>query len=173
MNAAGNEGARRESDGQGTRLAFSRSYAELVQALKEATKRMPEWLKVEQTTLSSRPRYAKGGRPGKDATPQSIERRIKATLGIYRERAELECERRAGYIVGTSVLDSARLWQGGVERGFRFLKDPLFLASSVFVKKPERIVGAIFSALGGSSAITVREGSDFEEITEIAGLDRS
>ena len=30
--------------------------------------------------------------------------------------------------------------QGGVERGFRFLKDPLFLASSVFVKKPERIV---------------------------------
>lgn len=29
--------------------------------------------------------------------------------------------------------------QGGVERGFRFLKDPLFLASSVFLKKPERI----------------------------------
>jgi transposase len=27
-----------------------------------------------------------------------------------------------------------------VERGFSFLKDPLFLASSVFVKKPERIV---------------------------------
>lgn len=26
------------------------------------------------------------------------------------------------------------------ERGFAFLKDPLFLASSVFVKKPERIV---------------------------------
>ena len=30
--------------------------------------------------------------------------------------------------------------QGGVEHGFRFLKDPLFLASSVFVKKPERII---------------------------------
>src|SRR5260370_8692100 len=30
--------------------------------------------------------------------------------------------------------------QGSVERGFRFLKDPLFLAFSVFVKKPERIV---------------------------------
>ncbi len=27
-----------------------------------------------------------------------------------------------------------------IERGFAFLKDPLFLASSVFVKKPERIV---------------------------------
>jgi transposase len=30
--------------------------------------------------------------------------------------------------------------QGGIERGFLFLKDPVFLASSVFVKKPERIV---------------------------------
>ncbi len=30
--------------------------------------------------------------------------------------------------------------QQSVERGFRFLKDPLFFASSVFLKKPERIV---------------------------------
>ncbi len=34
--------------------------------------------------------------------------------------------------------------QGGVERGFRFLKDPLFLASSVFVKKPERVIALSF-----------------------------
>jgi transposase len=123
--------------------------ADAREALKEATKRLPDWLEVEETALSSRPRYAKGGRPGKDARPQSIEWRIKATLGVNRERAGHECERRARYIVGTSVLDPARLseeelirtykGQGGVERGFRFLKDPLFLASSVFVKKPERI----------------------------------
>src|SRR5256712_9965293 len=53
-------------------------------------------------------------------------------------------------MVGTNELESAALSdqelvatykdQGGVERGFRFLKDPLFLASSVFVKKPERII---------------------------------
>src|SRR5204863_9255357 len=50
----------------------------------------------------------------------------------------------------TNILDPAVLSdqevvttykdQGSVERGFRFLKDPLFLASSVFLKKPERIV---------------------------------
>jgi hypothetical protein len=34
--------------------------------------------------------------------------------------------------------------QQGVERGFRFLKDPLFLASSVFVKKPERVIALSF-----------------------------
>jgi len=32
----------------------------------------------------------------------------------------------------------------GEERGFGFLKDPLFPASSVFVKKPERIVALSF-----------------------------
>src|SRR5260370_34296325 len=34
--------------------------------------------------------------------------------------------------------------QGGVERGFRFLKDPFFLASSVFVKKPARVIALSF-----------------------------
>lgn len=37
--------------------------------------------------------------------------------------------------------------QQGVERGFRFLKDPLFFASSVFLKSPQRIaaLGMIMS----------------------------
>jgi transposase len=34
--------------------------------------------------------------------------------------------------------------QQGVERGFRFLKDPLFFASSVFLKTPERIMALTF-----------------------------
>lgn len=48
-------------------------------------------------------------------------------------------------IVASNMMDDAQvsneevislyLEQGSVERGFRFLKDPLFLASSVFVKK--------------------------------------
>jgi transposase len=36
-----------------------------------------------------------------------------------------------------------------VERGFAFLKDPLFLASSVFVKRPQRIMAlALVMTLG-------------------------
>lgn len=31
-----------------------------------------------------------------------------------------------------------------VERGFRFLKDPQFVASSLFVKKPERVKALLF-----------------------------
>ena len=69
---------------------------------------------------------------------------------VNQQRVEEEALRKACFIVGTNVLDVAALpdkelvtiykEQGGVERGFRFLKDPLVLASSVFVKKPERIV---------------------------------
>jgi hypothetical protein len=59
-------------------------------------------------------------------------------------------QRKAAFLVATDVLDTGRLGdleliqtykeQQSVERGFSFLKDPLFLASSVFVKKPSRIV---------------------------------
>jgi transposase len=55
---------------------------------------------------------------------------------------------RAGrFILGTNVLDPTELIaddalqeyknQQGTERGFRLLKDPLFFASSVFLKTPE------------------------------------
>jgi transposase len=33
--------------------------------------------------------------------------------------------------------------QSSVERGFRFLKDPLFFVSSLFLKKPSRIEGLL------------------------------
>ncbi|MEO1148625.1 MAG: IS1634 family transposase [Cyanobacteria bacterium J06638_22] len=63
---------------------------------------------------------------------------------------EAQCrQRRRRFILATNVLDeqlypAERLLreykaQQHVERGFRFLKDPLFFTSSVFVKKPQRI----------------------------------
>ncbi len=75
---------------------------------------------------------------------------IQATVTVKQPQVEQEVRRKACFIVATNVLDESVLSeqevvttykdQGGVERGFRFLKDPLVLASSVFLKKPERIV---------------------------------
>ena len=70
------------------------------------------------------------------------------------EAVEAEALRRAAYLIGTNLLDE-EAWpdeavialyheQTVAERGFAFLKDPLFLASSVFVKKPERIMAIAF-----------------------------
>lgn len=122
-------------------------------ALLQATKQLPGWFTLNSTMIS-RPRYGKVGKPGKDAVPESVVWQAEAKLGVDREGVEAEWRRRACFIVGTNVLDSAVLSdedvaktykeQGSVERGFGFLKDPLFLASSVYVKKPERIVALGF-----------------------------
>ena len=79
---------------------------------------------------------------------------VQATLTVHPDRVDREAQRRACVIIGTNIMDPAvlsdtavittYLRQGSVERGFRFLKDPLFLASSVFVKKPQRIVALGF-----------------------------
>lgn len=61
-----------------------------------------------------------------------------------------ELERRAGrFILATNRLDKSKFSgdeiiikykeQQSAERGFRFLKDPLFFADSVFLKSPKRI----------------------------------
>lgn len=89
----------------------------------------------------------------KDATAIQVWQ-IQATLTRDPAALEREALRRAAYIIGTNLLDRAA-WpddaviglyreQSVVERGFAFLKVPLFLASSVFVKRPERIMAPAF-----------------------------
>ena len=59
---------------------------------------------------------------------------------------------KACYVLGTNIAASelshaavivAYKGQAHVEGGFRFLKDPLFFVSSLFVKKPNRIEGLL------------------------------
>jgi hypothetical protein len=75
-------------------------------------------------------------------------------LHLDPDELEREVRRKAAFLVATNVLDAATLpdrtliqtykAQSAVERGFAFLKDLLFLASSVFVKKPQRIMALAF-----------------------------
>jgi transposase len=113
----------------------------------------PAWL-VVRSDLVAHPQYASKGRPPKDARPTSQQWQIVATVSVKQEQVAQEAFRKACWIVGSNVLDTTVLsdqhlistykGQGGVERGFRFLKDPLFLASSVFVKKPQRLMALSF-----------------------------
>ncbi len=113
----------------------------------------PVWLQI-RSDLVAHPQYASKGRPPKDARPLSQQWQIVATVSVKQEQVAQEAFRKACWIVGSNVLDTTVLsdqqlintykGQGGAERGFRFLKDPLFLASSVFVKKPERLMALSF-----------------------------
>jgi transposase len=119
-------------------------------ALATACARLPPWLQV-QSHVSSRLSYPTRGRPRKAAAASAtLVWQIQATLTRDPAALEREALRRAASIIGTNRLDAER-WpdeavielyreQRVVERGCVFLKDPLFLASSVFVKRPERIM---------------------------------
>ena len=122
-------------------------------AFERELKGKPMWLEIHNE-LVAHPQYEGRGRPRKDASPASQQWQIVPTVSLNQEQVAQEAVHKACWIVGTNVLDPAVLSdqqlvttykeQGGVERGFRFLKDPLFLASSVFVKKPERIMALSF-----------------------------
>ncbi len=122
-------------------------------AWKQAIKGKPSFL-VASFTAEEQGQYQQKGRPKKDAIPDKMTWHLVPTLTVDSLEIEVLVRRQARFIIATNLLDEQSLShedvfltykeQGGVERGFRFLKDPLFLASSVFVKKTERVIALSF-----------------------------
>jgi transposase len=122
-------------------------------ALAHERQTMPPWL-VVQTVVTAAPKYTHRGRPRRGAPPAEQEWYVQAELRLDPDAFEREVRRKAAFLIATNVLDEVTLpdleliqtykAQSAVERGFAFLKDPLFLASSVFVKKPQRIMALAF-----------------------------
>lgn len=94
-------------------------------------------------------RHAKSGRPRKDAQPCECYYQVRAIL-VPNQLAIATDQQRAGrFILATNVFDAKELSnddllreykaQQSTERGFRFLKDPLFFTSSVFLNSTERV----------------------------------
>jgi len=119
----------------------------------KALKGKPSWL-IATFTLTAQQQYQQRGRPKKGAAPDQTVWSVIPTLAVDQAEVTALARKKAAFIVATNILDAQRLAheqvistykeQGGVERGFRFLKDPVFLASSVFVKKPERVIALSF-----------------------------
>jgi transposase len=123
------------------------------EAWKKAVKGKPSWV-MATFTLKEQGQYQQRGRPKKEATPHQRVWYLVPKLEVDQQATSTLASHKARFIVATNILDEQRLAheqvistykeQGGVERGFRFLKDPFFLASSVFVKKPERVIALSF-----------------------------
>jgi transposase len=119
----------------------------------KALKGKPSWL-MATFTLKAQQQYEQRGRPKKEASAAQTLWSLVPTLAVDQAEVTALARKKAAFIVATNILDAQRLSpeqvistykeQGGVERGFRFLKDPVFLASSVFVKKPERVIALPF-----------------------------
>lgn len=107
---------------------------------------------VVETEIEEYKKFESKGRP-KAESPHRLVYRIK---GIAKERQAVKqkaIEQSSCFIIGTTILknelsdaDVIKAYKNQnntVEKGFRFLKDPLMFTSSLFVKKPERIMGLL------------------------------
>lgn len=122
-------------------------------AMHHLVEQHPAWL-VPHVQVQAITKHAQRGRPTKATSPQTIGWQVQASVTVNEVALRQEARRRAAFIIGTNLLDEQQwpdeaiitLYQEQVvaERGFAFLKDPLFLASSVFVKKPQRIMALAF-----------------------------
>ena len=113
--------------------------------------------------------YDKVGRPSKDALPTRFEWKVEGTLNTNELLIAEERLWKGRFILATNILDSLpalsdqqatpndnqpqlsyaqmlpayKTQSSAPERGFRFLKDPLFFADNLFLKNPARIMAMI------------------------------
>ncbi|WP_435249964.1 IS1634 family transposase [Vibrio sp. nBUS_14] len=106
-------------------------------------------LSFEQSEIRQVPEFAGRGRPKKDEVPTGYHYKIEANPFTDLEKVKLAKLKVGMFILATNDTESTDLdmaallehykSQQKVERGFRFLKSPEFLTSSIFLKKPQRI----------------------------------
>jgi transposase len=123
---------------------------------REAVERWTGKWAYHQAEVRYRPvtHYSQRGRPGPGAVPQRVGWRLEGKV-VERCEAIAQAERGLGkFILATHERNEERLpaeemllaykGQGiGLERGFRFLKDPWFFADSWFLKSPKRIMALV------------------------------
>jgi transposase len=111
-----------------------------------------QYHQVASSHLTEHKRYAGKGRPTARTPLKAIEWQIQAQVLADDEAMKRDKQVKACYVLGTNIdprevsdteVIAAYKGQAHVEGGFRFLKDPLFFVSSLFVKKPTRIEGLL------------------------------
>jgi transposase len=120
-------------------------------ALVALTKRWT-YHQVAAATLSAHKRYGGKGRPTPTTPIKAIEWQIHGHIRPEEDHLAYRKQCKACFVLGTNI-DASQLsdaeviraykGQAQAEGGFRFLKDPLFFVSSLFVKKPSRIQGLL------------------------------
>ena len=112
-----------------------------------------QWHTLEATYHPLK-KYPHSGRPAKNMAQIIVGWQVKLSCHLQPDRIAQQKEWFGRFILATNELDTEHLSdenilnsykaQGKtVERGFRFLKDPMFFADSLFLKSPARIMAMI------------------------------
>jgi transposase len=106
----------------------------------------------EHVSVTPHIQYARKGRPTPETPIKAIRWQVHASVVPDPVKITHRQQRKACFVLGTPIPDTALSdaeviagykGQSAVEGGFRFLKDPVFFVSSLFVKKPSRIQGLL------------------------------
>jgi transposase len=107
---------------------------------------------VDAYNLIEHKRYAHKGRPTSTTPIKVMAWQMQTQVRPDTETIAQRKQHNACFVLGTNI-DASQLHEADViaaykgqaqaEGGFRFLKDPLFFVSSLFVKKPSRIQGLL------------------------------
>jgi transposase len=108
------------------------------------------WHQLDGMSVKQKLHDEKPGKPKQGTPPSRVTYHPQASLTLNEAVVAMQQQRAGRFILATNELDAESLnesqvlaeykGQQGNERGFGFLKDPLFFASSVFLKSPERIM---------------------------------
>jgi transposase len=118
----------------------------------EKIRRKLRYHKIENPELSQHIQYGQKGRPRASSNIQAIRWQIQAKVRPDEEKIHHEQNQKGCFVLGTPLEDNdltdlevfrAYKGQSFVERGFRFLKEPVFFVSSLFMSKPGRIQGLL------------------------------
>jgi transposase len=121
-------------------------------ALKQGQQLGKNWRfhRIESVEVEMKEHYGKRGRPKPEEQPQRVTYHVKVKSVIDEDVVAREQRKAGRFILATNVLDEQKLSadellsrykeQQYPERGWRFLKDPLFFTSSIFLKTPRRIM---------------------------------
>jgi transposase len=111
-----------------------------------------------QVTIRPVVRYGKRGRPSPGAVPAQVLYQVEGALASSLAARQARSTQQSCFILATNALDDQQLppqqlldgdkRQSQAERGCRFLKAPQFLASSLYLKKPERIMALLMIMTG-------------------------
>ncbi len=124
--------------------------------LKELDKIKKKWKyhKAKNTNVTTKVKKMNKGR-GKPKNGESLQTMYHITVEFEEDEDTInkETSRKGKFIIATNELNEEKLSsedvlkgykdQQKVERGFRFLKDPLFFAHSIFLKNEERICAMV------------------------------
>ena len=112
-----------------------------------------KYTSLHEVQIVERPGYKKSGRRAKGANPDKNLYFIEGVTASITATFNVKLHEKSCFVLATNQLDKEELSdeeilirykdQNKVEKGFRFLKDPMFLSSALFLKNTKRITALL------------------------------